>query len=67
MNTKAAGKAALHCASVGGHVDVVKAILEFSPDLEVEVRNVVFNGNMALELGAFRVVKWSDLMIPCST
>ena len=38
VNTKAVGKTAMHCASVGGHVEVVKALLEFNPDLEVEVR-----------------------------
>ena len=37
VNAKAAGKTALHCASVGGHLEVVKAVMEFSPDLEVEV------------------------------
>ena len=37
MNAKASGKAALHCASVAGDLAVVKAILEFNPDLEIEV------------------------------
>ena len=37
MNTKASGKAALHCASVSGDIPVMKAILEFNPDLEIEV------------------------------
>lgn len=38
VNAKAAGKAAIHCASAAGNVDVIKCLLEFSPDLEVEVR-----------------------------
>ena len=43
MNTKASGKAALHCASVAGDLAVVKAILEFNPDLEIEVfPNIMF-------------------------
>ena len=37
MNTKASGKAALHCATVAGDLTVVKAILDFNPDLEIEV------------------------------
>lgn len=37
MNAKASGKAALHCASVAGDLAVVKTILEFNPDLEIEV------------------------------
>ena len=37
MNAKAAGKAAIHCASVAGNMPMLKAILEFSPDLEIEV------------------------------
>jgi len=37
VNNKAAGKTALHCASVSGNVDMVKLVLEFSPDLEVAV------------------------------
>ena len=41
VNAKAAGKAAIHCASVAGNIPMLKAILEFNPNLEVEVRNVV--------------------------
>ncbi len=37
MNTKAAGKAAIHCASVSGNMAVLKCLLEFDADLEVEV------------------------------
>ena len=37
VNTKAAGKAALHCAAAGGNIDVIKTLLEFHPDLEIEV------------------------------
>ena len=37
VNTKAAGKAAIHCASVAGNMTVLKCLLEFDADLEVEV------------------------------
>ena len=37
MNAKASGKAGLHCASVAGNIPVMKALLEFNPDLEIEV------------------------------
>ena len=37
MNAKASGKAALHCSTVAGDLAVVKAILDFNPDLEIEV------------------------------
>ena len=37
VNAKAAGKAAIHCASVAGNIPMLKAILEFKPDLEIEV------------------------------
>lgn len=33
----AAGKAALHCAAVGGNIEVIKTLLEFQPNLEIEV------------------------------
>ena len=39
VNAKAVGKAAIHCAAVAGHMNVLKAILEFNPDLEIQVRN----------------------------
>ena len=34
MNTKAAGKAAIHCACAAGNVDVLKVIMEFAPNVE---------------------------------
>ena len=34
MNTKAAGKAAIHCAGAAGNVDVLKVIMEFAPNVE---------------------------------
>ena len=37
VNAITQGKAALHCASVAGNIPVLKAILEFNPDLEIEV------------------------------
>ena len=37
MNAKAAGKAAIHCAAVAGNIPMLKAILEFNPNLEIEV------------------------------
>ena len=37
VNSKAAGKAAIHCASVAGNLDIIKCLLEFSPDLEIKV------------------------------
>ena len=37
MNAKAAGKAAIHCAAVAGNIPMLKAVLEFSPNLEIEV------------------------------
>ena len=37
VDAKAAGKTAIHCAAVGGHVEVMKVLLEYKPDLEVEV------------------------------
>ena len=37
VNVKAAGKAAIHCAAVAGNTDVIKCLLEFSPNLEIEV------------------------------
>ena len=37
VNAKAVGKAALHCATAAGDVALVRAILEFNPDLEIEV------------------------------
>ena len=37
VNNKAAGKTALHCASVSGNEDMVKVILEHNPELEVAV------------------------------
>lgn len=33
----AAGKAALHCAAVAGNTDIIKCLLEFNPNLEIEV------------------------------
>jgi len=39
VNSKAAGKAAIHCATVAGNVPVIKVLLEFNADLEVEVRS----------------------------
>ena len=39
VNTKAAGKSALHCASVAGNTAILKCLLEFNPDLEIEVNN----------------------------
>ena len=38
VNSKAAGKAAIHCAAVAGNVPVIKVLLEFKANLEVEVR-----------------------------
>ena len=38
VNAKTQGKAALHCAAVAGNIPVLKAILDFNPDLEIEVR-----------------------------
>ena len=38
VNSKAAGKAAIHCAAVAGNVPVIKVLLEFKASLEVEVR-----------------------------
>ncbi len=32
VNTKAAGKAAIHCACAAGNVDVLKVIMEFAPN-----------------------------------
>ena len=37
VNAKAAGKAAVHCAAVSGNISMLKAIMEFNPDLEIEV------------------------------
>lgn len=37
VNTKAAGKAAIHCASVAGNMTVIKCLLEFHADVEIEV------------------------------
>ena len=37
VNTKAAGKAAIHCACAAGNVDVLKVIMEFAPNVEVGV------------------------------
>lgn len=37
VNTKAAGKAAIHCACAAGSVDVLKVIMEFKPNLELGV------------------------------
>ena len=37
VNTKAAGKSAMHCAAAGGHLNVMKCLLEFSPNLEIQV------------------------------
>lgn len=37
VNAKAAGKAALHCAAIGGNIEVLKTLLEFHPNLEIEV------------------------------
>ena len=41
VNVKAAGKAAIHCAAVAGNIDVIKCLMEFSPNLEIEVRTYV--------------------------
>lgn len=49
VNHKAAGKTALHCASVGGHLSVVKVLLGFNPDLEVEDED----GDKPLHLAAY--------------
>ena len=40
MNTKAAGKAAIHCASVSGNMTILNCLLEFNANLEVEVISV---------------------------
>ena len=37
VNAKAGGKAAIHCACAQGNLDVLKCLLEFSPNLEIEV------------------------------
>ena len=37
MNAKAAGRAAIHCAAMAGNVAVLKVLLEFGGNLEVEV------------------------------
>lgn len=37
VDTKAAGKAAIHCACAQGNVEVVRCLLEFTPDLEIKV------------------------------
>jgi ankyrin repeat protein len=37
VDTKAGGRAAIHCACAQGNADVVKCLLEFSPDLEIKV------------------------------
>lgn len=42
VDAKAAGKAAIHCACAQGNVDVVKCLLEFSPDLEIKVYMYTF-------------------------
>ncbi|XP_019848978.1 PREDICTED: E3 ubiquitin-protein ligase MIB2-like [Amphimedon queenslandica] len=36
VNAKAAGKAALHCAAVAGHIEIIKCLLEFKANLEIE-------------------------------
>ena len=49
MNAKASGKAALHCATVAGDLAVIKAILDFNPDLEIEVcPDTIFTHNMPI-------------------
>jgi hypothetical protein len=35
-----AGKAAIHCGAVAGNIPMLKAILEFNPNLEIEVHTV---------------------------
>lgn len=37
VNTKLEGKGPLHIAAVEGYVPVLRALLQFSPDLEMEV------------------------------
>ena len=39
VNGKAGGKTALYCAIGGGHLAVVKTILEFNPDFELGVNH----------------------------
>ena len=41
VNAKAGGKAALHCAAVTGNIPVLKALLEFNPNLEIEAREII--------------------------
>ena len=42
VNTKAAGKAAVHCAAVAGNIPVLKCLLEYEADLEIEVIKIVW-------------------------
>lgn len=50
MNAKAAGKAAIHCAAVAGNIPMLKAILEFNPNLEIEVSHagIRLRGNIII-------------------
>ncbi|XP_064385425.1 ankyrin repeat and SOCS box protein 10-like isoform X2 [Halichondria panicea] len=55
VNTKAAGKAAIHCACAAGNVDVLKVIMEFAPNVEVGDED----GDRPLHLCAYRCeVPW---------
>lgn len=38
VNTKIAGKAAIHCAALRGHYNVLEALLEYSANIEIEVQ-----------------------------
>lgn len=40
VNTKMEGKGPLQLAIVEGNISVLKTILKFNPDLEMEVRDV---------------------------
>ncbi len=40
VDDKVAGTAAIHIAAISGHIEVMKTIIEFKPDLEVEVNSL---------------------------
>ena len=59
MNAKAAGKAAIHCAAVAGNVAVLKVIMEFNPDLEIEVSDAVYASSQLQTL----LLRWLSKII----
>lgn len=48
VNDKTEGRAAIHIAALSGHSDVMKTIMEFNPDLEIEVSQVYFSKQLRI-------------------